>query len=384
MTFLVSVNAANPPPKFKTLANAKSTPSPTSLPLPDEMIVNCFAYVPRCDYPSLALVSKNFYRLITSIKLNIARSLLQRTENILFVALRFNHEEDPIWYTLNQKPYKNESNSYNHKLVPFPSCPSLPCWGSSVIVIGHEIYVLGGCINGELTSNVFVIDCLHSTFRFLPSMRVPRGCAAFGIVDGKIYVIGGYNKADSMDNWVEVFDLEKQTWESFSGLCNEDLYKITLKSVVMNEKIYIMDRRTNVVYDPKKGVWEKDFLLNSDWKVGSCVIDNMLYTFGFDCQKSVYRIHVYDPRVRVWSFVKGVENIPKMHEIQGSRMANHGGDLTILLNLDKSGGTEIWCIQVALERRGEHREIWGKVLWSNLVLTLENSSTIVQCLDVTI
>ncbi|CAH8266996.1 unnamed protein product [Arabidopsis lyrata] len=252
------------------------------------------------------------------------------------------------------------------------------------ILFGHEIYVLGGCINGELTSNVFVIDCLHSTFRFLPSMRVSRGCAAFGIVDGKIYVIGGYNKADSLDNWVEVFDLEKQTWESFSGLCNEDLYKITLKSVVMNEKIYIMDRRTNVVYDPKKGVWEKDFLLNSDWKVGSCVIDNMLYTFGFDCQKSVYRIHVYDPRVRVWSFVKGVENIPKMHEIQGSRMANHGGDLTVLLNLDKSGGTEIWCIQVALERRGEHREIWGKVLWSNLVLTLENSSTIVQCLDVTI
>jgi len=235
-----------------------------------------------------------------------------------------------------------------------------------------------------MTSNVFVIDCLHGTFQFLPSMRVPRGCAAFGIVDGKIYVIGGYNKADSLDNWVEVFDLEKQTWESFSGLCNEELSKITLKSVVMNKKIYIMDRGNGIVFDPKKGVWERDFLLDRDWVVGSCVIDNMLYTFGFDSVKRIYRVRVYDPSVRVWSFVKGIEDIPKMDGTLGSRMANHGGKLVILLNLDKNGGTELWCIKIALERRGQQGEIWGKILWYNLVLTLENSSTIVECFDITI
>ncbi|KAL9292996.1 unnamed protein product [Arabidopsis thaliana] len=384
MTFVVSVNAANPTPKVKKPTVARSIPSPTSLPLPDEIIVNCFAYIPRCDYPSLSLVSKTFNRLITSIELNIVRSLFQRTENVLYVALRFSHEEDPIWYTLNQKPYKNKSNSCIHKLVPLPSCPSLPCWGSSVIAIGHKIYVFGGCINGDMNSNVFVIDCLHGTFQFLPSMRVPRGCAAFGIVDGKIYVIGGYNKADSLDNWVEVFDLEKQTWESFSGLCNEELSKITLKSVVMNKKIYIMDRGNGIVFDPKKGVWERDFLLDRDWVVGSCVIDNMLYTFGFDGVKRVYRVRVYDPSVRVWSFVKGIEDIPKMDGTLGSRMANHGGKLVILLNLDKSGRTELWCIKIALERRGQQGEIWGKILWYNLVLTLENSSTIVECFDITI
>ncbi|AEE77379.1 Galactose oxidase/kelch repeat superfamily protein [Arabidopsis thaliana] len=253
-----------------------------------------------------------------------------------------------------------------------------------LLQLGHKIYVFGGCINGDMTSNVFVIDCLHGTFQFLPSMRVPRGCAAFGIVDGKIYVIGGYNKADSLDNWVEVFDLEKQTWESFSGLCNEELSKITLKSVVMNKKIYIMDRGNGIVFDPKKGVWERDFLLDRDWVVGSCVIDNMLYTFGFDSVKRIYRVRVYDPSVRVWSFVKGIEDIPKMDGTLGSRMANHGGKLVILLNLDKNGGTELWCIKIALERRGQQGEIWGKILWYNLVLTLENSSTIVECFDITI
>ncbi|CAF2006606.1 hypothetical protein Bca4012_078743 [Brassica carinata] len=374
MYFPASANAGNTPPKC-------NKPTLSSLPLPDDISVICLAYVPRCDHPSLSEVCKTFNQIIAaSSELNRVRSLHKSTENVLYLALRFSRDQKPIWYTLNQKPSKEESNSLNHKLVPYPSFPCLPCWGSNVIVIGQEMYVLGGCIDGELTTNAFAIDCITRTCRSLPSMRVARGCAAFGVVDEKIYVLGGCNKKKSSKDWLEVFDLKNQTWESFPGVCNKNLHEITLNSFVMNEKIYIMDRERSFVYDPKKNKWERQSSLNSEWVVGSCVIDYMLYTFGFE-----KGISVYDPKARTWRILKGVgEDLPDMRGIQGgSRMANHGGKLVILFKRNERGETKIWCTEIALERRGQG-EHWGKVLWSNIVASFKNSPTIVQCLDVII
>ncbi|WZZ01680.1 hypothetical protein YC2023_074008 [Brassica napus] len=286
----VSANAGNPPPKC-------NKPTVSSLPLPDDISMICLAYVPRCDHPSLSEVCKTFNQIIASSELNRLRSLHKSTENVLYLGLRFSRDQKPIWYTLNQKPSKEESNSLNHKLVPYPSFPCLPCWGSNVIVIGQEMYVFGGCIDDELTTDAFAIDCITRTCRSLPSMRVARGCAAFGVVDEKIYVLGGCNKKKSSKDWLEVFDLKNQTWESFPGV-DEDL--------------------------------------------------------------------------------------PDMRGIQGgSRMVNHGGKLVILFKRNESGETKIWCTEIALERRGQG-EHWGKVLWTNIVATFENSPTIVQCLDVII
>ncbi|KAG2261343.1 hypothetical protein Bca52824_068422 [Brassica carinata] len=315
MFYPVSANAVSPPPKC-------NKPTDSSLPLPDDISVICFAYVPRCDYPSLSQVSKTFNHLVASSELNRVRSLHQSTENVLYLALRSRHDQYPVWYTLNQKPYKEESNSLNHKLVPYPSFPSVPCWGSHVIVIGQEMYVLGGCVEGELTTNAFAIDCL----------------------------------------------------------CNKKLHEVTLNSFVMNEKIYMMDCKRSYVYDPKKNKWERENSLNSEWQVGSCVIDNMLYTFGIE-----NGVRVYNPKARTWRSLKGVdEDLPDMRGIEGgSRMANHGGKLVILFKRNESGETKIWCTEIALERRGQG-ELWGKVLWSNIVATFKNSPTIVQCLDVII
>ncbi|CAA7046623.1 unnamed protein product [Microthlaspi erraticum] len=362
--------------------SSTSSPQPkstsSSLPIQDELIVSCFARVPRCDYPSLSLVSKPFNRLIASPEINLVRSLSQSTENVLYVALRNNHEQNPVWYTLNQKPNREGSHPRNHKLVPFPSFPSLPRWGASVTVVGNEIYVFGGCIDGEITSNVFVFDSRFGTSRSLPSMRVARVNAALGVVDGKIYVIGGCKKEVSLD--IEVLDVKTQTWECFSGLCKEELLERTVKSLVMKEKIYIMDSAQTFFYDPKTGKWEDDIVLNEEWRFGSCVIDNMLYTFD----RCSSKIRIYDPKANSWTFMKSAEDLPeKVNYFVGSRMANHGGKLAIVyMNPNfKYGNTEVWYTEIALEKR-EGKEIWGKVLWTNLVKTMNYWPTIDHCLDV--
>ncbi|CAA7051842.1 unnamed protein product [Microthlaspi erraticum] len=359
----------------------------SSLPIQDELIVSCFAKVPRSDYPSLSLVSKPFSRLIASPEINLVRSLSQSTENVLYVALGIYQtlNKNPwnaktiglnVWYTLNQKPQREGSNPRNHKLVPFPSFPSLPCRGASVIAVGNEIYVFGGFINGEVTSNVFVIDSRFCTSRFLPSMRVARSYAAVGVVDGKIYVIGGCEKVVSLD--IEVLDVKAQTWECSLGFCSEEMWEITMKSVVMNEKIYIMDAFHSFVYDPKTGEWDKDYLLDEEWGCCSCVIDNMLFTLDYQ-----NNIKVYDPKAKSWTFMMGVEDLPNMISYDGSRMANHGGKLAILYFKRYVNLTEIWYTEIALKKR-EGKKIWGKVLWYNLVISLNYLPTITECLDVMI
>lgn len=51
-----------------------------------------------------------------------------------------------------------------------------------------------------------------------------------------------------------------------------------------------------------------------------------------------------DPGVRVWRYVKGAEDLPKMHDTQGSRKADQSGKLASFLNLDENRETKILCI----------------------------------------
>ncbi|VVB09697.1 unnamed protein product [Arabis nemorensis] len=79
----------------------------SALPLPNEISMNCFALVPRRYYPALSLVSKTIGGFITSPDLYLVRSLLQATENVLYVALRVRLQETHSWYSLNLKPLKD-------------------------------------------------------------------------------------------------------------------------------------------------------------------------------------------------------------------------------------------------------------------------------------
>ncbi|CAN8328754.1 unnamed protein product [Cochlearia groenlandica] len=347
----------------------------SSLPLPNEITRDCLALLPRRYYPIVSLVSKTMSSFISSTDLYTARSLLRSTENVLYVSLRFRLQDTFSWYSLNTKPFKDEST-----LVPLPSSfPSLPSWGSSFVSIGYEIYVFGGCIDQDFTSNVLVVDCRFHTWRFLPSMRVPRGCAAIGVVDGKVYVMGGCKPRPT--DWIEVFDLKTQTWESnyVSCPCNEHVNEKTIKSIVMEDKICVMDRENSFVYDPKEKRWDIDTkTLNERWMVGSCVVDNLLYTFDGN-----HQIKVYDPNQKIWRVLKGVEDLHKIPS--WSRMVNYGGKLAVVVDLGSKNTTEIYCTLIELERRqGDAREIWGKIVSSQCVLNLDYSSNIVKCLSVTI
>ncbi|KAJ4892639.1 F-box/kelch-repeat protein [Raphanus sativus] len=152
-----------------------------------------------------------------------------------------------------------------------------------------------------------------------------------------------------------------------------------IRSFVMGDKICVMDRKNSFFYDPKEGSFEMDPLLNKQWSVGSCVIDDKLYSFGrenvFGRKNTIWE---FDTVGRVWREVKGLEGLPDKAE--GSKMVNYGGKLVILCNLQERL-TEIWYTEIELERR-EGGEVWGTILCSSLVLALEDAYVVLRSLAV--
>lgn len=138
-------------------------------------------------------------------------------------------------------------------------------------------------------------------------MRVGREFAAAGVIDGKIYVIGGCvvdNWARSI-NWAEVFDAKSQTWAAVASSGLEVREKWMHASAVMEGRVYAMADRNGVVYEPEGGgewgVPEKR--LDLGWRGRACVIEDVLYCYDY-----LGKIRGYDPKGRVWREVRGVES----------------------------------------------------------------------------
>ncbi|XP_010469934.1 PREDICTED: putative F-box/kelch-repeat protein At2g29800 [Camelina sativa] len=325
--------------------------------IPVILIESTVALIRRCHYPRLSLVSKAFRDVISSDQLFVTRSLLGLTEPVLYTLIRpFPRFEPPRWYILHRSNMSLRLSRISSLPPMYPGC--------TAVTIGRKIYVMGG-LNVPLNRPVrtlVVIDCRSHTYRQLQSMKRDRCFAASGVIDGKIYVVGGREKR--YYDWVEVFDVETETWETvpaapFSPVASSiSMFPVL---AVLDNKIYIMDRPFCLVYDPRLRRWEDRGPTSPQrlfWHASSCVVDDLLYVINVpDLAGFGSSIIVYDPRDMVWRPVKGVDLWPALVYIE-SRMVSFGGKLVILGYYNGSRDVA-WCVEVALEKR-EDGDIWGK------------------------
>ncbi|CAN7017523.1 unnamed protein product [Brassica oleracea var. botrytis] len=302
--------------------------------IPYDLTEHCLAITPRRHYPNLSLASKSFRRILRSPELYQRRSTLGVTKPVLYASIGFPSSETPSWHTLHR-------DHVSFRLRKIASLPSRLL--SAVATVGTEMYVLGGSVGGNPTSDVNLIDCRFHTSRSLPSMKRTRSRAVAGAIDGKVYVIGGCRK----------------------------------------KKIFVLDpSATCLVFDPSVGAlveWDDGGELMSLWQASSCMVDdkpNKLYTI--DTGRSLkYPIVVYDPKAKVkrWKPVYGVNlrrDLLPFSSYYDSKMANLGGKLLILIGnnpwpIFHYGRQDVWCVEIALERHGD--ETFGRVESTMLVLT---------------
>ncbi|KAG2242981.1 hypothetical protein Bca4012_015755 [Brassica carinata] len=390
------------PSHTKKLKLSSSSPNGLSL-LPEEMVLSCLARVSRSDHDSLSLVSKWHRSVLFAPELYSFRSLLGCTENLIYLCLRIPPDLNPRWFTLSPK-------SHNRRLVPVRSYFDQPPEASSMVAHGCGIYIMGGRIEGRASSTVLFLDCRSHTWSTLPSMGVARYSSVAGVVDGKIYVLGGCDDPKS-SKWGEVFDPKKQTWDALPIPPPQYNIPSMCEIIVLEEEKVVARNGAGrcLSYIPSESKWKKGNKDISAMRRCWHVIENVMY-----CSESGGRIlwcearewERPEPEVVEWREVMGLEalretlaasklvnyggrlldhwesvkprrlaaRLEKMEldeYLPGHKLSNSGPNMLIFWDVLAPHKLEIWCAEISLERRKETGEIRGNIVWSEAVMTLD-------------
>ncbi|NDI37236.1 kelch repeat-containing protein [Chengkuizengella sediminis] len=150
------------------------------------------------------------------------------------------------------------------------------------------------------------------------SMNYPRSSFQSEVIDGKIYVMGGYNKhSDIVTNRVEVYNPDTNTWTYIE---NMNVARHSFNSEVIDGKIYVMGGQgvysTDVLdsvemYDPSTNTWTQLTSMNDTrTKFQTEVIDGKIYALGGvdDDGNVLGTVEVYDSLINVWDYKASLYN----------------------------------------------------------------------------
>ncbi|CDY08957.1 BnaC08g11870D [Brassica napus] len=232
-------------------------------------------------------------------------------------------------------------------------------------------------------------------------MMLARACAAAGVVDGKIYVVGGVKEPNPRKWVVEVFDPKRQTWSTLSNQPQtqpDDLYSpsLTPESGVIEvekmKKIFGLNEKGNVwLYTPSQGIWKTGNSDTNKLRKGWHVIDNVIYSCGWilwceasDLEESAgggmkWRqvMGLEDLRValcasRVVNYSRGFMPSEYLDDmLPGHKLSNSGPNMLLFWDCLADWKWEIRCAEISLQRRKGTGEIWGTVEWSEAVTRID-------------
>lgn len=228
--------------------------------------------------------------------------------------------------------YDTQTNTW-HTAANMPT----PRVAAPTAVFSNEIYVFGGFDrNGprgafRYKNNVEMYDTATDTWVKKRNMPTLRDNFATTVVNGKIYVIGGRVHDKRLDEpvvtgLVEIYDPLTNRWEKGADMPTE---RGSIDAVVVDGKIYVLGGytwlkapglperfvRSIEEYNPKTDQWRElpDMPMLKGW-FASVAVDNEVYTIGGlgleNERKRIGDVDVYNPTTNKWREVEPM-TIPK-------------------------------------------------------------------------
>ncbi|KAM6586119.1 hypothetical protein CsatB_013121 [Cannabis sativa] len=335
--------------------------------LPNDLALNILARVPRQYHLVLSAVSKSIRLALSSPQLYTTRSILNLTENLLYLKVSSMSLGTENWFAIYRKPIVSADPICNG-LLRFARLPPNPhkLEGSVEAVVGHNIYVIGGNNSNDYnvvipSSDVWILDCRSHTWEQGPSIGIPRMHASVAVVDEKIYVIGGWTE----ESWVEVFDPVIGHWEHIPSPL-DGIRAISATVEVVNGIILVKFGEAEFRLNPKTKMWEVS-KHNQPYYVNGgtdCKVDGIAYR----SRGNRGRIEWYDDRERRWKEVRGVmEAMPQY--VCSTELVNlkerlffMWGDVSY--ESSSTDGVVKLCggeIEVSRRNEGDGVDLWGEV-----------------------
>jgi N-acetylneuraminic acid mutarotase len=179
-------------------------------------------------------------------------------------------------------------------------------------VIGNKLYVAGGqSVSGD-TATLEVYDPTTDSWTTKASMPTPRRWPAVEAIDGLLYVVGGIMDIPgpfTVFTTLEVYDPTSDTWTARAPLPTP-LH--SMASGVIDGKLYLAGGfnvsdeavATLLVYDPATNTWtEKSPMPTARGFPAGAVLDDQLYVVtgiaGFN-SLPLQAVEAYDPATDTW------------------------------------------------------------------------------------
>jgi hypothetical protein len=186
---------------------------------------------------------------------------------------------------------------------------------TSGAVLDGKIYVIGGFLSHtSITTANEMYDPATDTWTVMEPMPQARCGHATCTCNGKIYVFGGVrpNPYGFAKNNVYEYDPQTDTWAQKADMP----YEIAFCGIaVLNDTIYLIGGTTNcytppintvMAYDPVTESWtQKADILNARSFLSACVVDGKIYAFGGGDENlhdyAFDYVEVYDPATNTWT-----------------------------------------------------------------------------------
>ncbi|KAF1865356.1 hypothetical protein Lal_00004730 [Lupinus albus] len=335
--------------------------------LPDELSLQIIARLPRIRYLNLRLVSRKWKLTITSSELYKVRKELGTIEEWLYLLIKDEdsklhwHSLDPrsqVWERLPPMPSfvdeeesrKGSSRVWMWNMVEGiriaevirgflgrkDAFDEMPFCGCAIGAVAGCLYVLGGFSKTSTMRCVWKFDPIQSTWSKVTSMSNGRAYCKTGILDNKLYVVGGVSQGQAgliPLQSAEVFDPSTETWSNVPSMPFSraqvlptpflaDMLKPIATGLTsymgrlcVPQSLYAWPFFVDVggeIYDPETNTWiEMPSGMGEGWPARqagtklSVVVDGELYALDPSSSIESGKIKVYDQGEDAWKVVIG-------------------------------------------------------------------------------
>ncbi|CAJ2649058.1 unnamed protein product [Trifolium pratense] len=338
--------------------------------LPDEISVQILARVPRVRYLNLKSVSRAWKVALASSELFCLRKELGTAEEWLYILTKVNDDKllwyalDPLsgrWQRLPLMPNVFVEDEAKKGLAAIPrrmwnmlgssiriadvimnwlrrkdALDRMPFCGCSIGAVDGCIYALGGFSKASAMKSVWRYDPVKNCWTEVSPMSVGRAYSKTGILNGKLYVIGGVTRGRGGLNPLqsaEVFDPHTGTWSPLPNMpfakaqilptaFLADLLKPIATGMTsyrgrlyVPQSLYCWPFFVDVggeVYDPDINSWlEMPVGMGNGWPARqagtklSVTVNNDLYALDPSSSLGSAKIKVYDEEGDTWKVVAG-------------------------------------------------------------------------------
>ena len=180
----------------------------------------------------------------------------------------------------------------------------------TAITMSGKIYLIGGTVwdgrprNGRVLRTVEEYDPATNQWRCRADMRIGRSDLASGLVNGKIYAIGGSVQAGWKRKHVEELDHATDTWENRADMLAP---RSDFSTNVVDGKIYVVggaDDGSAEAYHPVADTWDKKAPIPKPrWWFATSIVDGKIYAIGgvrWNPHRYLDTVEVYDPATDAW------------------------------------------------------------------------------------